>query len=267
MVLKYISNRGIEADLNCYPYRALPSDLLDYEWDVVSDNRRINSFVKTFVEKKINIDIFATTKSALENANILTDIFEADILDGKPGRLFVNEQYLQCYICGSVKKSNWKTIIQQCEYKLITDNPFWISESMYALEKSEIESKDNKKYKNKYKYRYASGQKERYIINDHFVECPFLLRFYGPCVNPSVTIDGVEHSVNAILSEGEYIEIDSRTETVVKVLSDGKKENLFHYRNNDIFKKIGTGKVSVVWNNQFNIDIVLYKERSEPRWI
>lgn len=268
-MVKYVNSKNEEIELTGSCLKLKEASFADYEWNYELVARKVGATVSGFSKKEkvygLNLTVPGNEQQKREKLERFYRVTEYDVVSKTPGRLYVNDEYINCFVFASITMP--KRFYCEKEIKALCPYPFWISESMYALEKSEVESKDNKKYKNKYKYRYASGQKERYIINDHFVECPFLLRFYGPCVNPSVTIDGVEHSVNAILSEGEYIEVDSRTETVVKVLPDGKKENLFHYRNNDIFKKIGTGKVSVVWNNQFNIDIILYKERSEPRWI
>ena len=45
-----------------------------------------------------------------------------------------------------------------------------------------------------------------------------------------VTIGGVSYLVNAILEEGEYLVIDSRSRTIIKVKKDGEQENLLETR-------------------------------------
>ena len=45
---------------------------------------------------------------------------------------------------------------------------------------------------------------------------------YGPVINPQVTIGTNTYLVNIVLEEGEYLQINSRDRTIVKVLRNGE---------------------------------------------
>ena len=106
------------------------------------------------------------------------------------------------------------------------------------------------------------------ILNDHFKECNFKMIIYGPVVNPQVIIGGYKYYVEIVLIEGEYLEIDSAGETVIKVMATGLKVDCFHNRSkkDNVFRPIQTGNHQVSWSGKFDFDVLLLQERSEPRW-
>lgn len=77
-----------------------------------------------------------------------------------------------------------------------------------------------------------------------------------------------EYHVDTVLEAGEYLEIDSAAETVTKILTSGIKVNAFHYRSfeNSVFRPIQVGRQEVFWDGKFDFDLILFEERSEPKW-
>jgi hypothetical protein len=71
------------------------------------------------------------------------------------------------------------------------------------------------------------------------------------------------------LSSGEYATIDSKTKKIRKYAIDGEEENIFHLRDREsyIFKPIPEGNISVMRSKNIGLDISIYDERGEPRWI
>ena len=65
----------------------------------------------------------------------------------------------------------------------------------------------------------------------------------------------------------EFLTIDSVLKTIVLTKRDGSTENCFNYRNKDsyIFEKIPSGTSNISSGN-FNFEITLLEERSEPKW-
>ncbi len=78
----------------------------------------------------------------------------------------------------------------------------------------------------------------------------------------------IQTNVDAVLEAGEYLEIDSAAETVTKILTSGIKVNAFHYRSfeNSVFRPIQVGRQEVFWDGKFDFDLILFEERSEPKW-
>lgn len=123
-------------------------------------------------------------------------------------------------------------------------------------------------YPGRYPFRYANGMNNTHVQNPHFTDANFTLVIYGPVVNPQVIIGDKSYLVNIVLEQGERLEIDSRTRTVTKISKNGEQVNAFHNREKGkkFFKKIPPGRQKVVWSGKFDWDLVIYEERSEPRW-
>lgn len=255
-----------------YPYRIRSSDLLNYAWETKTNaNNMIIGFQKKLSKKNILLSVFGRDEETYnENLNRFFEITERDLLSKKAGKLYFNNHYISCYITAS-NKSEWEYEVNflDNDITIVSSNPFWTQETTYTFKSSEIKSSNNKRYPYKYPYRYANGLTNTTITNAHYVDCNFKLLIYGRCINPTVIIGGNIYKVHTLIEEGERLEIDSKNKTVVKVRNSGYIENLFNSRDkvNDVFRKIKTGVNSVNWNGDFDFDIVLYEERSEPKWI
>lgn len=270
MDIFYENHIGERIDLNSENVILQYQEFFNYSWDAVTRNRKIKGFKRDSATFPVTVAVTAETED--EYLQIIEEfyrIIEKDILAVAPGKLYINEYYLRCYISGDIKQDAFKGILFQIKnLTIVTDYPFWIKEHPYYFKASEITSTNNKRYANKYAYRYANGLNNTYIINEHYAECNFHMNIYGPCVKPSVYIGGHEYHVDAILEAGERLEIDSAAETVTKVMNSGKRVNMFHYRSfgNTVFQPIQTGKQNIFWDGKFDFDLILFEERSEQKW-
>lgn len=269
MIVGYVNSNYENVDLNSEPYKMMVSDILDYEWAPVKNGAKITGFKKDIMKRNVDIDILRSGKETSRSLqNRLTDFFETDISKGTPGKLYIDDYYLLCYIYSSSKK-NWETnVITTCEYGVISDHPLWIKETAHQFKAKELVASNNKRYAYKYAYRYANGLMNTSIVNDHYTDCNFRMIIYGPIQNPLVYIGGHEYLVKIVLEENEYLEIDSAAETVVKVTAFGERINAFHNRNFavSVFEPIHPGKQNVGWSGRFDFDLIVYEERSEPKW-
>lgn len=74
--------------------------------------------------------------------------------------------------------------------------------------------------------------------------------------------------MDVVLEDGEYLEIDSVAGTIFKVMATGIRVNCFHNRGlvDSVFRPIQSGRQTIDWSGKFDFDIILYEERSQPRW-
>lgn len=253
-----------------WPYMITGGNLFDGKYDEIEKDGRILGFKREITDKKLNIDINAVDLDFQEAVNKLAEVTERDIVDQIPGRLYVGNSYMKCWIVGT-EKDRWVNGVGGISNELTirSDYPFWITETEYAFKVQNITSSSNKKYPLKYPFRYANGMDNAYVINPNFTDSNFILRVYGPVVNPQVNIGGHAYIVNTILEIGEYLEINSMNGTVVKTMMNGMKVNIFHARAKgakSVFKKISAGRQEITWPGTFNFDLIVYEERSEPKW-
>ena len=283
MEFYYVNNRGVRISLSDFPYRFQSGDLLNWSYsystkslttmDVTSDYKIPAKEIPVQIAVICDFTIpLEQRKEEWEAAvDYLCEVLSADVIDNKNGRLYTDTGfYMECKIIGS-EKSDWKMglPIMFNTMKILSDHPFWISETTYNFYSYDtVLSSNNKNYPGRYAYRYANGLSNAYIQNPHFSDANFDLIIYGPVVNPQVTIGEIPYLVNIVLEAGEYLKIDSRAGTVTKVMANGEIVNAFHNRQKgrQFFKKIPPGRHSVSWPGTFAWDIIIYEERSEPKW-
>ena len=247
--------------------------LYDYEWNVKETALKIGSEIDDFEKdaKKIElvIDFTGNAREREEAANHFYDVIERDILQRTPGRLCFKGYYLECYIIENkyTGKTERKRTVQ-VEVGIYAPYPLWIKETEYNIKKTEITSKKNKRYPNKYPYRYASGMNHASIINQHHGPANFKLIIYGRTVNPQIAIGGIPYLVNIVLEDEEYLEIDSKKKRITKVKRNGDRVRAYHNREKgrQFFTKIQPGRQDVTWPGTFDFDLILYEERSAVKW-
>lgn len=273
-LVRYVNSSGEEVNLNQFPYKMLISDLLDYENDIVQNGEKIEGFTLDAIKtRKVNIDVHSQRGvSAFENLEKLTRIFGADVKAKTPGRIYIDESYIVCYL-NARTTDRWDTgKIISCEYTLVTDMPFWIAEKQYRfLPRDDGESANAKNYP--YTYPYVYGRDRVFKIdNDHYDSAEFQMILYGPRQNVNVTIGQNQYKVDYTIAENEYVVIDSRKSAAIDrkvylVKSTGEIINIFDYRDPtlSIFEPIPIG-ISGISFGDSGLDLTLFQRRDEPRW-
>ena len=265
MKIAYRNNFGQEVDLLGEDFLLSASDLLGFGWTYDTVNTSgiagpaISKVYKTVLEKELTLSAWA------EKLNNLLKVTEPDIVAGTPGRLYVDEQYLSCYlITGSPEYHASGFLVMSV--KLVAAYPYWCSERRYVF--SAGRSSSDEDYPYDYPYEYLSTLETDDLINAHYAPTPFRLYIYGPCVEPALYINNHLYQVHATLEENEYVIVDSRDRTLVKVDRDRSQKNIFDSREkgSDIFAPIQSGSNPMVWDGTFFFDLVLIAERSVPVW-
>lgn len=276
MEIYYRNNFGQTINFMEWPYRIFESDLFDYEWSYESKNSinpKISRFYREVIEKSIKISVSAASREQYNKAlEKLLEVTERDVLSLKPGRLYVGEEYLQCYVCKS-EKSDWLPGVEFLvnTFAVAAEKGFWMKETVTAFRTEGGDSGEGKRnldFPMDYPYDFSSGLTDRVLVNDSYYDTDFEITVYGGCQNPEISIAGHKYNVNCQLDVGEYLKINSAARRIYKVKVNGEEINQFHLRNRDfyIFKKIPAGKCPVSWDGSFGFDVTLLEERSEPRW-
>jgi len=273
----YQNSAGDKLDFCSVPYLIESSDILDFKWDYTTSTNlnsyggKIDSFTKSIQTKAINMSIFAWSESAYKAAlNKLIDVLEYDIVNTTPGKLYCNGSYMQCYITAG-KPEEWESTanIMSMELKITSEYPVWIIEREFNFTPTGNLATGSKKYPHKYPYRYANGSTSGLISQVSNSPANFKIVFHGPVSDPQVTIGGNIYGVQNIdLESDDYVVIDSGNRTVVKYFQDGHSQNIFNARtrDNSVFERLKSGSLSVSWTGEFLVSVVVYEERSMPRW-
>lgn len=278
MTIKYYNANGSFITLNSGNYLVSANDLRNFAWEYVATNRPSGfggrvTFSRPVQEKKLIVGIKGATASEFNtNASALMALTEPDILNHTPGKLYLGDQYLTCYLAtsGAVsvysRRGNWVSK----ELTVVVTEPFWHTKSLFRfLAGAPQEVDDPKRYDLRYPYRYIATSNSGTVTNSHYSSCPMIITAYGAATDPSITIGGNIYAVTASISSGQRIIINQLNRTVVSMAADSTVTNLFDYRDkdNDIFLPVEPGTQTVVYDGSFAFDIVIIQQRSEPTWI
>nr|DAZ16991.1 MAG TPA: tail protein [Caudoviricetes sp.] len=231
---------------------------------------------KGFKRESVTYDLTLTIRGTLEERIDFLNEFRAsidnDVIKNKEGTISVNGAYIKGFFTESeTGVSEIKKCWSEIKLKLYCKESAWITEKGYEFKKG-IEKKSGDWLDFSIDFPFDLTGDEKGIGNvqiDHYTECDFLLTLYGPCTNPRIVIGDNLYEVKTKLDEGEYLTINSRAGTVVRVRTSGIEVNEFDNRTtvpNSPFEKIQPGYNLVSWDGSFGFDLLLYMERSEPAW-
>lgn len=226
------------------------NSLHDFAWNVLSQNDKISGFDRTIHTKSFPVRIAALSEEeGIAKRNKLFEIPEKDVLAMKPGKLVVGGFYLPCYVTSSSKTFySVEGRFLYTDIVVTSDRKYWISERFF--QEDEL---------------FEDG-----VTNDGFTDANFKVNFYGPADGAGVIIEGHTYMVNAPIAQGETLTIDSLEEKVYITDSAGYIRSVFNYRDRDnwIFEKIPPCvKSEIEVEEAESLDITIYQERSEPKWV
>lgn len=276
-MIYYENSEKIKLNLDEWPVVVEDiTTLFGKEWkheateNVNANRKKLERFYRTGASKKITLQVYADTKAEFdEMLDRLNEITDIDIIEQKPGKLWVGDYYLECFIT-ELDPKDYDDIFYTVDVDATIEafTPYWINKSTHTFHSYGIASNYNKRYPGRYPYRYANGLTSNYLVNPNYTPSNFQMIIYGPVVNPQITVGVNTYLVNIVLEEGEYLLIDSRNKTITKFLKNGEKVNAYHNRQKgkEFFEKIRTGRQMVQWTGKFDFDITVIEERSIPKW-
>ena len=256
-----------------------PMELHTWEWSYSLSNRitGLGGDASYFARHPRTFDLELRMRgynksNFLNQVNTLHDITEYDIVSGTPGKLYVDDQYLVCYLAVSggkpehPKNGNFMTR----EVTVLAVEPYWCTPVSVTVNPSTDQptNENGKKFNLKYSYRYGTGLSGTQIINEHYTAAPAIIQFFGPAANPSITIAGVVYGVNETLTATDRLVIDQITHKIYTVSENGTKTSVFNSRNKayDIFTPIPVGSNNIIYSGDFVVQITMIQQRSELRW-
>lgn len=272
----YQNSLGAKIDLCHWPYWVETGDFLGYEWEFSSATNfnayggKISEFTKSITSRSIDMTVMAKSEREYRAAlDQLIETFECDVLNLTPGRLYVNGNYLKCYITAG-EPEDWEDTSNMINLKLTitTEYPMWIIEREWIFVASSNLSTGNKKYPYKYPYRYPNGHTSGKITQPLNSTANFKMTLHGPVNHPQVQIDGNIYGLNIDIAANDYAVIDSAEGTIRLYHNDGKAENIFNARTrtNSVFERLRPGILDVAWTGEFLFSVVVLEERSMPKW-
>lgn len=270
--MKYTNSRGDVFEFGDITKVYLDeSDLFDYEWDLVTSQSSVVGATRVLEKKDIKILFLNDTDPSYINRFL--DIVDYDVRVRMPGLLEVDGYSRKCLIYSSKgDEQYWKPGLMYRQLTAVMVDPDWMMSTEYVFESGEENNSGAVNYPYNYPHNYSAPAKAESVVNGNTSPSDFILRIYGPAVNPSVRIGGNLYSVNVDVDSGGYLTIDSSNNTIVNRTNYGEETNVFdpaiigrRGSGSFIFEKINPGVNLVEWSRAYKIALTIIEGRSEPK--
>jgi len=244
------------------------------------DELRSHSWSRTITSKSIRgltldareVDVTVTLTD--EQANLLRRVADADVSAKKPGMLVVDGEWsMRCYIVSSKTSDVYYDWIS-CKLVLALVDSYWWRHKKQHFVAGLTEDGLDYPHDHEYDFSFQVGE-GRIEVNSLIGALP-LVRFYGPCTNPYITLGGNRYEVDVTVPSGSTVTIDATTTKPTVTLSDafGNKQSVFSKAVRDgglnggsyAFQPLPGGTLSVVWSGSFAFDIEWIEKDTEPQW-
>lgn len=245
------------------PYRAWDYDVNGTK---LEQGVRVSNFTRSAAQYKAELLLFGTNKEQEDFINDLHDDFEGDLRRKQTGKIIIENQYIDCYVTSvNTRHRNGYTTDN---IQIYAPYPYWKQEQKINLEASEIVSGEFLDYPYDYPYDYtAPVVGEKIVKSDFPFTSEFQMIIYGLAVNPRITINGYPYVLYSTIPSGAYVIIDSRQKSIMMYNTNGTRTDLFNFRNkaDSIFQKIPAGNLNISWGATYGVEIIVFRERSEPK--
>lgn len=211
---------------------------------------------------------FAERMDALHAAS------EVDALAETPGRLWLADQYMDCFLAvsGTVTSAPRNAAFGTVTVNVLAVNPFWCTERVtefYKLVTGGGPGDHGKKYDNRYEYRYGTAIALNDLNNQHYAPAPAIITIYGAADGPAITINGNVYGISTSITSTQRLVIDGEKREIYSIGAGGSRTDLFNNRvkTGDAFLPVPPGVFRVTSNGNYRMTIKLIEQRSQPRWI
>lgn len=271
----YDRNNVLKLTLNQYPYYTELGDLKDWVWSFNQQYGKINTFRRSKQDYELLIGIAGNSKT---QHDVLTDIFNADVIAGAPGKLVINGWSLPCYIV-EAEHAYALDLDRQNKYAVLSTTSTWVRTETKSYNGvpggggADIDLGRDYSYENSilgrgYNYGYSAAESHYASIDLPGTGNGYEVVIYGPQVNPIIYLDNQPIQVNVTLSNTERLQIISNGSVkTIKILTpSGAETDAFVYRDKEHSPFLELGQHTDLTYGQIRFDFTTIERRSEPTW-
>lgn len=272
--LSYISGTGAaEVCLDCRSALAGTAEgVRGREWGYSIGYRSIAAATRAARECSLSV-----TFLDLAVADELRRLADRDVAMATPGTLAIDGWTQRVYITAA-DPSSISRAHMAAKLTVVLLDGVWRKGHTVSFEKLTATAGDGEFLDMPYDLPYDLGvpSGRRYVDVTGWGASPLRFVVYGPCIDPSVRIDGNLYRVEAVVPEGGHLVVGplASPRSVTLVNADGSAVDVFSKaRRGDglgggeyIFEPVRPGAHEVVWDRSFGFDLTWYEEEGEPPW-
>lgn len=267
---------GGEASLHYFEH-----ELRDWEWAYgTGPGGRVSSFSRNPSKpqkKKFPVGISAASADeGIELRNRIDEIGERDVASMTPGKLYVGDWYIRCWIIACEPTDYWMDDrFAELGLTVLVDEPGWVRETTTSLvpQTGGSQTGGGVDFPFDFPFEFKRDGSSHVVYNDALSGQDFLWRVYGPAENPAISIGGNTYKVNVDVPTGYQLVVDSMARTVRLVAPDGTWTEEYGSREpgakgsgSYIFEQIKPSSNTLSWDNSFAFDLTVYEVRTSCPW-
>ncbi|MBQ9075090.1 MAG: hypothetical protein IJ820_08145 [Lachnospiraceae bacterium] len=209
----------------------------------------------------------------------LCDVFDDDVIAGKPGYFIINGWRLDCIVL-KAEHSFFSGLDRVIAFEAISEGSTWIRKKMKSYNGTNAGMSRDVDYGRDYTYTesvlgrgydYGYNQADsRYdLIRLAGSDNGFEAVIYGPQDDPVIYLDNYPVKVNVSIGSTERLRIVSNgaEERTITILSaDGTERDAFIYRDKENTPFISMGSETELTYGEIKFDFTTIERRSEPSW-
>lgn len=241
-------------------------------WDYSLASRGMSGVARKTREATATVKIHDSP----DTLDLLRRLADADMASGEPGTLVADGEWeAHAWIAKSEPQTVTPTMVETQLTFVLVDG-VWRRESLNVFHMQTSEDSQWLDLPCDLPCDLGGMAAIRTVRNPTPIRQPARITIYGPCTNPYIVIGTNRYQVDASVPEGGRIEIDgaSAVKTVVMVDAQGNRSNLFGKARRGagpdggeyIFQPLEPGIQQIAWRNDFDFDVTVVEERTEPPW-
>lgn len=273
--VKYENHNGVSLNLTGDGLYMDPQALLEWEMKSNTSNNALTGFSPRISSTSIKCAAYRHP-NAMKNRDLLYEIPDADLESDFPGRVWFGEWYKYFYMSAS-SIDKWRYSNGMALFDLTftnTEDIYWYKDTTKFFTERYDQGTEGLDFPFDFPFDFGRGQSEVTVTNENFIPSDVLIRMYGPITTPRVTIGNNIYGITSSVDFDEYVEIDTREQTIVITRANGDKDNIFSdlYGTYEVgsgsyvFEKLPVGVSEVTWSGYFDFDITIRERRKIPRF-
>lgn len=284
MNVTYTSSDGKSYPLMVsFSMRLKTANFHSFAWKPEATSRRYGERVSLWGKEAAKYPASIVFRGTHAQRRAMLDEFhssiERDVFYNSPGRLTWGGWYIDCFVSSSETYPSENDLTSTInDLEIYCPTSFWVSEQDYSIApiSSHALRSTDKQYNLQYGYTYSyqvAQNTSRQIFINHYAPCDFRVVLYGSQDNLNVTIGNVHLLVNHTIPADGYMVVDTRQDIPAYkhcyLVVNGVETNCFNFRDPTatLLEKVEPGSVMVTYNRRSQLDLTIYRERSEPAWI
>lgn len=265
--IRYQNHLGKSVDLSSNGIVADPTDVLAWSLEVNDSYGTVRSIGRSVAARKMRVVTYSMAARKL-----LYEVPAADVDAMRPGRLYVGDWYLVCYVTSSSVRGWWYGDgVSSYEVEVTVVDAQWRKDVQYVLTER-YDGGAGLDFPHDFPHDFGYSTTAFTVNNVGFKPADAVIRVYGPVDSCQVTVASNTYSVGVSLEVGEYVTIDTYERTVKVTRLTGDVEDAFPHVEGEyfegsgsyIFERIPTGLNDVIWTGTSDLDLTVVLMRDEP---